>query len=193
MKYSAAIFQETIRCNDAKQVFAYLTDTLKDTITKWDYFINWAKVFDNIRDVEIDLNILNYLVGKEDIEIEFEMLIKKHPSIIRLIPILIACRQSDFKILINYGYDKFEYKNYTFENGRNLTDVQIKDTIEFAKSVGFLDLLKNKKIKNVVDYVIGVEAGLDSNGRKNRGGTTMEYIVEFFVRDIYVQGIIGST
>ena len=186
MRYSD-IFKETIDCSNEKEVFEYLIRTLKDTITKWDYFINWAKVFDNLRDVEIDLNILNYLVGKDDIEEAFALLLKKHPSIVRLIPILIACRQNDFKILINYGYEKFEYKNYVFKKQKILTDSQIQDTIEFAKSVGFLELLKNKKIKNVVDYVIGIEAGLDSNGRKNRGGTTMEDILEFFIRDICIR------
>ena len=56
--------------------------------------------------------------------------------------------------------------------------------IEFAKSTGFLELLQTKRIKSIVDYVIGVEVGLGSNGRKNRGGKSMETIVEFFVKDI---------
>jgi type II restriction enzyme len=52
---------------------------------------------------------------------------------------------------------------------------------------GLGDLVKDKKIKNLVDYVTGVEVGLDSNGRKNRGGTMMENIVETFVKDTCVE------
>jgi type II restriction enzyme len=154
---------------------------LKDTITKWDYFVNWAKVFDNLKDVEIDLNILNYLIGKQNIEKEFETLLDKHPSITRLIPILIACRQNKFKILVSYDRDSFKYDTYDFGKPEKIDKAKV---IEFAKSTGFLELLQNKRIKNIVDYIIGVEVGLDSNGRKNRGGKSMEAIIEFFIKDV---------
>ena len=75
MKYTG-IFKKRIDCSNPDAVFDYLITTLKDTITNWDYFINWAKVFDNLRDIEIDLNILNYLIGKENIENEFRALLK---------------------------------------------------------------------------------------------------------------------
>jgi len=178
------LFNEIIGCDNSDAVFRYLISTLKDTITKWDYFINWGKVFENIRDIEIDLNLLNYLIGKDNIEQEFLYLLKKQPSIVKLIPILIACRQDEFKILIQYDRNNFTYHNFTFKPKSSLTDAEASEIVLFAKETGFLDLLKNKKIKNIVDYVIGVEAGLDSNGRKNRGGTMMEDIVEFFVKDI---------
>ena len=165
MKYSN-IFDELIGCKDSNSVFVYLTSTLKETITKWDYFINWSKVFENIREIELDLNLLNYLIGKENIEHEFSFLLQKHPSVARLIPILIACRQDEFKILINYDYHNFTYHNFTFKPKSTLNDTEISEIVLFAKETGFLDLLKNKKIKSVVDYVVGVEAGLDSNGRK---------------------------
>jgi len=54
----------------------------------------------------------------------------------------------------------------------------------FVKESGLKDLIISQKIKNLVDYMIGVEAGLDSNGRKNRGGHSMESIIEFFIKDI---------
>lgn len=175
------IFKTRINCSNADEVFKYLINTLKDTITQWDYFVNWAKVFDNIKDVEIDLNILNYLIGKDNIEEEFELLLKKHPSIGRLIPILVACRGNRFKILSGCNRNSFKYKAYDFGKSAGISEAQI---IKFAKSTGFLELLQTKRIKNIVDYVIGVEVGLDSNGRKNRSGKSMEAIVEFFVKDI---------
>jgi len=180
MKYTD-IFKKRIGCLNEEQVFNHLITSLKDTITKCDYFVKWAKVFENMRDVEIDLNILNYLIGKQNIEEEFEALLDKHPSTARLIPILIACRNSNFKILANYDRNTFEYETYDFGTPQSIEKSKV---IEFAKSTGFLDLLKNKRIKSVVDYVIGVEVGLDSNGRKNRGGKSMEAIIEFFIKDI---------
>lgn len=180
MKYTKT-FKERINCSNEDEVFDYLMSTLKDTITKWDYFVNWAKVFGNLRDIEIDLNIINYLIGKQNIEDEFKALLEKHPSIVRLIPILIACRQNKFNILASYDRNSFKYE--TFDFGKPET-IEKSKVIEFAKSTGFLELLQNKRIKNIVDYVIGVEVGLDSNGRKNRGGKSMETIVEFFIKDI---------
>ncbi len=180
MKYTS-IFKERINCSDSSEVFNYLISTLKDTITKWDYFVNWAKVFDNLRDVEIDLNILNYLIGKQNIEEEFKELLDKHPSITRLIPILIACRENKFTILVDYDKDSFKYDTFDFGKPEKIEKAKV---VEFTKSTGFLELLQNKRIKNIVDYIIGVEVGLDSNGRKNRGGKSMETIVEFFIKDI---------
>ncbi|MDP3259912.1 MAG: DpnII family type II restriction endonuclease, partial [Thermodesulfovibrionales bacterium] len=92
MKYSS-IFKNKIRCNNEKEVFAHLINNLNDSIRYWDYFVNWKKVIGNTKDLEVDLNILNYLIGKENIEKEFGYLLKKHPQIVRLIPVLLACRE----------------------------------------------------------------------------------------------------
>ncbi|MBF0319874.1 MAG: type II restriction endonuclease [Nitrospirae bacterium] len=183
MKYSN-IFQDRINCNDSDDVFTYLIDTLKDTIHGWDYFVNWNKVYKDIKDIEISLNTMNYLIGKEDIEKRLSDLLKIQPSIASVIPILIAERQSDFKILDQYNLESFNAKFCSFVPKEKLTDAEIADIVEFTKMVGLLDFLRDKKINNLVDYVIGVEVGLDSNGRKNRGGTEMEAIVEYFIRDI---------
>jgi len=180
MKYSK-VFEEKISCSNVREVFEYLTNNLKNKITGWDYFVNWAKVFDNINSIEVDLNILNYLIGKQNVEEEFLNLIDKHPSIIRLVPILIACRDHKFEILTSYDKENFKYEIYEFGKSSELDKNKI---VRFAKDTGFLDLLKDKKIKSFVDYVIGIEVGLDSNGRKNRGGKSMETIVEFFIKDI---------
>lgn len=183
MKYSE-IFKKRINCGNDEEVFEYLLSTLKETITKWDYFVNWAKVFNNLKGIEVDLNIINYLIGKDDIKSEFVDLLKKHPSVTRLIPILVASRESNYRILSKYGYDEFIYEDFSFRSVKMLSDDEIKGIVRFADESGFLKLLSSKRIKNVVDYVIGVEVGLDSNGRKNRTGKLMESIVEFFVRDV---------
>jgi len=181
MKY-APLFKDKIGCNNESDVFLYLIHSLNDSIRYWDYFVNWSKVLGNIKDIEIDLNILNYLIGKEDIEEHFYHLLRKYPQIIRLIPILLACRDSDFKILTDLAEEKLIYEEFSFKDTKELSDVEISKVIKFSRETGLLALFENKTIKNIVDYTIGIEVGLDSNGRKNRGGIAMERIVEQFVQ-----------
>jgi type II restriction enzyme len=167
-----------------ENTFSYLLDTLKDSIKGWDYFVNWNKAQANVRDIEIQLNILNYLIGKESIEKEFKYLLRKHPEIIKAIPILIACREEQFKILSSSTSNMFDTQLFDFSGKVALSDTEIEKTITFLDKTGILDLIRNKTIKNVVDYVFGIEVGLDSNGRKNRSGTAMEDLVELFIKKI---------
>ena len=183
MKYSH-IFKELLGCDSSEGVFDYFKTTLNSSITYWDYFVNWETVLGNVRDFEIDLNTLNYLIGKEDMEGEFKYLFKRQPSLMRLIPILLACRKNNFKILTDFTGGKFTYEDFTFTAPKTLSDEETDKAYKFVDNTGILNLFRQKAIKNVVDYVIGVEVGLDSNGRKNRGGTTMEKIVEELLKPI---------
>jgi type II restriction enzyme len=158
-------------------VFDYLIQNLNDSIRYWDYFVNWTKVVGKTKELEIDLNTLNYLVGKEDVESAFKELLRQNGRVARLIPVLLACRDSDFKILTDFTNGVLSYENFAFGSKNKLTDQEIELTCKFAAKTGLLEMFKTKIIKSVPDYVIGVEVGLDSNGRKNRGGTGMETIV----------------
>jgi len=183
MKFSS-IFKKKIECNNEKEVFAYLINNLNDSIRYWDYFVNWKKVIGNTKDLEVDLNILNYLIGKENIEKEFAYLLKKHPQVVRLIPILLACREHKFKILTDLSEGNLKYEDFSFEEKKNLSDAEISKAVRFAQKSGLLKIFKDKTVKNIVDYTIGIEVGLDSNGRKNRGGTAMEKVTENFVKEL---------
>jgi type II restriction enzyme len=184
MKYSS-IFKKKIGCNNEKEVFAYLINNLNDSIRYWDYFVNWKKVIGNTKDLEVDLNILNYLIGKKNIEKEFGYLLKKYPQVVRLVPVLLACREHKFKILTDLSKGNLKYEDFSFEEKKNLSNDEISKAVRFAQKSGLLKIFKDKTVKNVVDYTIGIEVGLDSNGRKNRGGTAMEKITENFVKEIY--------
>ena len=162
------------------ELFEKITQSFKEKITKWDYFVNWQKVFENIIPIEKELNLLNVLIGKEDIEKEAYLLIKEYPQVIKAFPTLIAIREKSVDILIDTK--NFIYKNYSFSKGK-LTEEECKELAHFVVNSGIGDILKDKKVKNLVDYATGVEVGLDSNGRKNRGGTLMEGLVEEFVSD----------
>lgn len=178
------VFQQYLGCSNTAAVFQYLRYTLTDSIALWDYFVDWRKVLKKFSDIEINLNLLNYLVGKDNIEEEFRKLLGKYPNVVNVIPILLACRTSNFKILTEYTSGNFTYKLFSFKPKNQLTEQEISDVLEFMKETGLLELFRNRKIKSIPDYVIGVEVGLDSNGRKNRGGTTMETIVESLLQQI---------
>ncbi|MCF7831891.1 MAG: type II restriction endonuclease [Candidatus Pacebacteria bacterium] len=159
-----------------KKDFNYLISTLKSSIKTWDYFVNWNKVFSNISDLEIGLNKLNYLLGKQELEKGFKKLYQSNPDIIRCLPVLVAARENILEI-----YDKEEKTSEFFNFVKDENDAD--KYYEFIEKSGLSKLFKEDGIKNLVDYVMGVEVGLDSNGRKNRGGTLMESIVGIFVKD----------
>lgn len=73
---------------------------------------------------------------------------------------------------------------YQFHFGKYAPDShkQYERNAYFMEQTGLFDLLENHIINNLVDYVTGVEVGLDSNGRKNRGGHLMEDLVERYIR-----------
>lgn len=171
---------ELLNLKNEDELFNKITQSFKEKITKWDYFVNWAKVFGNIEPIEKELNLLNFLIGKEDIETEAFLLIKQYPQVIKAFPILIAIREKSIDILIDTKH--FIYKKYSFSKGK-LSDEECKELAYFVVNSGIGEILKDKKVKNLVDYATGVEVGLDSNGRKNRGGTLMESLVEEFVSD----------
>jgi type II restriction enzyme len=185
MKYFD-FYKTVINCKNIDEVFDYLIKNLKPSILLWSYFVNWEKVFKNTKKVEIALNNLNYLIGKENFDEEFRFLIKQNPQIAKVIPALVVrdgSNTSKFKILVDYKQKRLAYVDYDFTKN-NLTADDIDKYLTFVKEAGLKDLIVSQKIKNLVDYMIGVEAGLDSNGRKNRGGHCMESIVEFFIGDL---------
>ncbi len=190
MKYNY-LFQQYLDCANTSEIFEYFKQNLQDSITLWDYFVKWEKVLNNFKAVEIHLNALNYLIGKDDIEQEFRILLQKMPDIISTIPILLALRTdnkiTNIKVLTDYTKNNFTYKDFDFKSKPTLSKEEIDNIIEFTKNTGILELFQNKTIKSIPDYVIGVEVGLDTNGRKNRIGMCMENIVENFLTSICEQ------
>ena len=146
----------------------------KDSIADYCYYIDFEKVHRNVNGIKVELNILNSLIGSDKIEHDFEELIKKYPETLKCIPLLLAVRANEI-----YAIDSDGAFTYNFKN-QNLPVEQYKI---FMKKTGLFDLMQNHIINNLVDYVTGVETGLDSNGRKNRGGHLMENLVEDFIQN----------
>lgn len=163
-----------------KKDFDHLVSTFRSSIKTWDYFVNWNKVFTNSANFEIALNKLNYLLGKDDLQGEFYRLYESNPDIAKALPVLLAVRENNLEIY-NKTLKELEFYNFSGEGG------DVNKYFAFLDKSGLIKLFQRDGIKNLVDYVIGVEVGLDSNGRKNRGGTLMEEIVGLFLEDFCKQ------
>ncbi|MDD4824364.1 MAG: type II restriction endonuclease [Acholeplasmataceae bacterium] len=157
-----------------KRNFNNWISKFKDSVADWTYYVNFPKVYKNVDSIKIELNLLNSLINSKDIENEFRTLVSKYPEVLKVVPILLAKRDSEIKII-----DKGKDKNFDFFN-RNYS---IDEYVNFMHKTGLFDLLSTHIISNLIDYVKGVEVGLDSNARKNRTGTAMENIVESFILD----------
>lgn len=183
-----SVFQSKLGFSEPDQIFNYFISTLTDTINDWSYFVNWAKVTDNTKRASRLLNLMNSLVGHENPAQELKELLTEYPETARLLPVLLAYRfkpTEKFRLKIIKEYKtRFEYDTYDFSAKEPLDQVGIHKLVEFAERSGFLEQLANKSIKSLPDYFFGVEVGLDSNGRKNRGGTAMETMMEHFVSSI---------
>ncbi len=178
---------EILGLNSDDELFEYFIKTLKvKGIITWDYFVNWEKVFGNIENIEKELNLLNYLIGKDNVEEELTQLILEYPQVINAIPVLLAIRfkkKSEQKFNILVERLSFTYENFDLSIN-NPNKEQAEKIATFFVKTGLGDLVKDKRIKNFVDYATGVEVGIDSNGRKNRGGHQMEKLVEPYVQEV---------
>jgi len=139
---------------------------LSITNSTLDFFVDFKKISKNINKISIKLNQLNYLIGKENIEQAIRELYKENPNCFSILNILIAVRENREVIAPN-GEIVFLTNYFSDEN----------KIIEFVNETGMSEILKNKEIKNLVDYVFGIEVGLDTNARKNRGGKNMEKLI----------------
>lgn len=147
--------------------------TFRTSIADYGYYADFEKVHRNVEKIKVELNILNSLIASKNIEQEFEILVARYPQILKCIPVLLAVRASEI-----YTIDADGEFTYSFKK-MNYTAAQYQ---VFMRKTGLFDLLEHHIINNLVDYATGVETGLDSNGRKNRGGHLMENLVESYIR-----------
>jgi len=182
MKITPKISKSGIK--NYEEAFEDFYSTLRPSLKLWDYFVNWDKVYRNTKQIEIQLNLWNYLLGKSDFDSEFLELLKQHPEIVSAIPSLIVrdgSASQSFSIVSDIA--DLTKPDLIFDFSRPASsEADRKLALQFFKQTGLIKLFTKDGVKNLVDYVIGVEAGLDSNGRKNRSGTSMEIIVESYLK-----------
>lgn len=170
--------------SNSEMAFKDFFATLRPSLKLWDYFVNWDKVYRNTKQIEIQLNLWNYLLGKSDFDREFLELLKQHPEIISAVPSLIVRDGSASQVFsIVSDISDLTKPDLVFDFSHPaVSENDRKLALQFFKQTGLVKLFTKDGVKNLVDYVIGVEAGLDSNGRKNRSGTSMETIVESYLK-----------
>lgn len=147
--------------------------TFRASICDYSYYVNFEKVYGNVDSIKVELNILNSLIGSKNIENDFETLISEYPKVLKCVPILLAVRGSEIYTIDSDGEYIFNFKKMNYS---------VDEYKMFMRKTGLFDLISNRIINNLVDYVTGVEVGLDSNGRKNRGGHLMENLVEGYLQ-----------
>ncbi len=146
--------------------------SFKSSISNYAYYVDFDKIYKNVDKVKLELNILNSLIGSEKIEDDFQNIIIRYPETLECIPLLLAVRSSEIFIKDEINEYLFNFKKLVYS---------VDDYIRFMRECGLFDLLQNHIINNLYDYVLGIEVGLDSNGRKNRGGHLMENLVEEYI------------
>lgn len=155
-----------------KRDFNKWLNTFRSSICDYKFYVDFEKVYGNVENIKVELNILNSLIGSKNIESDFKNLVAEYPKVLKCIPILLAVRSREIYAIDSDGEYWFNFvkQNYSID-----------EYIMFMRKTGLFSLISDHLINNLVDYVTGVEVGLDSNGRKNRGGHLMEDLVESYL------------
>ena len=156
----------------SKRDFNKWLASFRSSISDYGYYVDFSKVFRNVDNVKVELNMLNSLINSKNIEMDFKSLLARYPEVMKCIPLLLAVRANEI-----YAMDEDGTYLYQFDKA----NYSIEQYAVFMRKTGLFDLLQKHIISNIIDYATGVETGLDSNGRKNRGGHLMENLVERFI------------
>ena len=158
--------------------FEVFMSQLKDTNQTLGFFCDFDKISQNVRNIEISLNMLNYLIGKSDLEAAVNDIWQRDSSAFNVMDILIAVRDDGKKKVIDSLGECVLLKQLFTSPER---------VVEFLNETGLAELFRSNRIKDLVDYVFGIETGLDSNARKNRSGHIMEDTVQAIFEDADIQ------
>ncbi len=151
-----------------QEQFDLFMSQLRETNATLDFYCDFPKITRNVAEIEISLNTLNYLIGKDDLRAAVEALWNRDKRVFEVMDILIATRKKDDKKYIdNDGSMHSVHSLFRSVDG----------VMKFIEETGLDRVLKNKDVKDLVDYVFGVETGLDTNARKNRSGDITETLV----------------
>lgn len=154
--------------------FDLFMSQLQETNQSLDFFCDFDKISANVAEVEMSLNTLNYLIGKDDLATGVYEIWQRDPIVFEVLGILIAVRDEGRKPVVDKDGNVVLLKSY-FESCSKV--------VEFLQGTGLADIFQSRRIKNLVDYVFGIETGLDTNARKNRSGHIMENTVAEILKD----------
>lgn len=158
--------------------FDYWLGQMRKSINTYSFYVDFDKVYANVEAMKIELNILNSLIGSQNVEKDIRFIFEKYPETLKCIPTLLAVRQNEI-------YAQDEEGSFSFNFSK--PNYSIDEYIMFMRKTGLLNLISEHIVNNLVDYALGIETGLDSNGRKNRGGHQMENLVELYLKKAKVE------
>ncbi|MGB9839036.1 type II restriction endonuclease [Thermovenabulum sp.] len=177
------LYLDFLNLNEQESVIEKFHETIIDTNRSYDFFTDWSKIKKHINKFKIELNIFNSLIWSKEFEKDLKKILKDYPQVIPVIPLLLAIREKNLKIIKDLDSTNFSIVNYDF-NARTLSDKEIEDLVEFFNKTGLKKFFLEMGAKSIQDYAIGVEVGLDTHARKNRSGRAMEILLKPIIENI---------
>ncbi len=192
MKLTKAL--QRLGITDDKSGFNYLNRTFRKSLKLWSWFVDWDKVFGGVEKIEADIIVWNQLLGTTNFEQDCLKLLEKHPQIVRAIPEMVVREgTSPRKFSVASDISDLTKDDLQFDFGKPaLSHEERKNAVSFMQNTGLARLFSKGGVSNLRDYMLGVEAGLNSNGRKNRSGTSMEDVVGAYLHG-YCSSHEGTT
>lgn len=141
---------------------------LQETNQTLDFFCDFEKIENNVNNIKLSLCMLNSLIGSKDMRESVETIWKRDKTAFKVMDILIAVRSEGRKVVLN-SIGRSVLLDTFFES--------VDGVMEYLELTGLAEIFQQKKINDLVDYVFGIETGLDTNARKNRSGQAMENMV----------------
>ena len=179
-----------------KEIAEQFEANLLKTNRGYNYYVDWRNV-SGLEEYKIEIHALDVLIRtpENDFKKQFFDLIKKLPTVISVFPFLFALGKTERDSVVRNGelriigttMDSNDYKVFNFNGSKlqeNCIDENIEEYYQFFVNMGLKQLFQDMLEKSVMDYISGVLVGLDSNGRKNRGGTAFELACEPMIREL---------
>ena len=176
-------YKKHLNLSTVDEICKALSDTLIETNYTYEFFVNWTKVTKNRDAFKYELALLKSLKNCPNPISDFRDLLKKYPEVIKVIPILLACRDGLLKVL-NSIETGLQYNTFDFSK-KKYDAKEIDDIVKFTKNTSLLDMLC--QMDSATDYLLGVEVGLDTNARKNRSGLFLEKMVTETLKELSAQ------
>lgn len=177
-------FEDRLGLKSEDEVFNFFRDTLKPRLAKPSYFVNWEKVKDRTASIKMSLHLLDHVLREKNKETALAEVLRQYPETVEALPHIFASRETEFVVMPETIGDYLDIDDYTFVASSVKDESGIQKIVKFCTLVGLLDFVEDAGISSFTDFVYGIETGLDTHGRKNRGGTQMEDIVEYHIQQV---------
>jgi len=178
-----SFYKKHLNLSTVDEICKALSDTLIETNHTYDFFVNWTKVTNNRDAFRYEVALLKSVKNSSNPISDLRDLLTKYPEVVKVIPILIACRDGLLKVL-NSIETALQYKTFNFSK-KSYDTKETGEIVDFTKNTGLLDMLC--RMDSATDYLLGVEVGLDTNARKNRSGLFLEKMVTETLKELSVQ------